>query len=356
MTTPILIVADDLTGALDSAAPFAARGLHVRVAIGIDAIGEAVTAAPDVLAIDTGSRLFPARQAAARVTAALEAAGVLAPRVVMKKVDSRLKGEVAAETAALLAASGRSSAIACPAVPEQGRNVSGGHLAGRGIGRPIAVAGHFDGLPCECPDAANDADLAVIARTILDAPDRIAAVCARGLASALASLIAGPPTDESTPALALPMVIAIGSTDPITRAQVDQLRRDCPQLEEIPASSPFPRSPGDSMILLLTAPARIEADPVALAARFGCEASTLVRAASAKTILCSGGDTAAAVMDALGARQLVPEYELDPGIPVARIEGADGLRLITKSGGFGDPDVLSRIAQHALAGIREVAA
>lgn len=356
MTTPILIVADDLTGALDSAAPFAVRGLRVRVALGPDAIGEAVAAAPDVLTIDTGSRLLPAPRAAERVAATLAAAAALAPRVVMKKIDSRMKGEVAAETAALLAASGRSLAIACPAVPEQGRTVAGGRLTGRGVDAPIVVSGRFAGIACTCPDAADDADLTAIARTILDAPDRILAVGARGLANALASLIAGPPKDEGILAPALPMVIAIGSTDPITGAQVEQLRRDCPQLEEIPASAPLPRGPRDAAILLLTAPARIEPDPAALAARFGHKAAALVRATSAKTILCSGGDTAAAVMDAFDARLLVPEHELDPGIPVARIEGTDGLRLITKSGGFGDPDALSRIARCAVAGIRQAAA
>ncbi|MCW4462899.1 hypothetical protein OK349_14370 [Sphingomonas sp. BT-65] len=354
MTTPILIVADDLTGALDSAAPFASRGLHVRVALGVDAVAEAAAAAPDVLAIDTRSRNLSPLLAAARVEAAWSAAQALAPRLVMKKIDSRLKGEVAAETAALLAASGRSSAIACPAVLEQERKVTGGRLTGRGVGAPLTVAGHFGGLPCECPDAADEADLAAIARTILDAPDRIVAVGARGLASALASLIAGAPQDASSLVPALPMVIAIGSTDPITIAQVERLRLDCPQIVELPASTAASSGSRDPVILLLRGAGRAGSDPIAATARFGREVAALVRATSARTILCSGGATAAAVMEALGARQLVPEHELDPGVPVARIEGTDGIRLITKSGGFGDPGVLSRIARHAI-GLGQVA-
>lgn len=348
MTTPILIVADDLTGALDSAAPFASRSLHVRVALGVDSIGEAVAAAPDVLAVDTRSRALAPQLAAERVEAAWTAAKALAPRLVMKKVDSRLKGEVAAETAALLAASGRASAIACPAVPEQARKVSGGQLTGRGVGAPLAVADHFDGLPCTCPDAADHADLAAIARTILTAPDRILAVGARGLASALADLIAGRPEDAGVPAPALPMIVAIGSTDPITEAQVDQLRLDCPQVEELAPASP--------VILLLKASECAGTDGMTATTQFGREVAAQARAIKARTLLCSGGATAAAVMDALGAGQLVPEYELDPGVPVARIEGTDGIRLITKSGGFGDPDALSRIARRAIAGAQEIAA
>lgn len=340
MTTPIIIIADDLTGALDSAAPFASRGLRVRIALGVDAIGEAAAAAPDVLAIDTSSRALAAPLAAARIEAAWNAAKPMSPRLVMKKVDSRLKGEVAAETAALLAASGRASAIVCPAVPEQGRTVTGGRLTGRGVDAPIAVADRFGGLPCECPDAADGAGLEAIARAILAAPDRIAAVGARGLAAALADLIAGPPIDERVPSPVLPMVIAVGSTDPITQAQVERLRLDFPQVELA-----TPRTP----VMLLSA-----AGPAI--SRFGREAVARVHATSARTIFCSGGDTAAAVMDALEARQLVVEHELCRGIPVARIEGADGLRLITKSGGFGDPDVLSRIVRNATAGLGQVAA
>lgn len=350
--TPILIVADDLTGALDSAVPFASRGLHVRVALGVDSIGEAAAAAPDVLAVDTRSRALSAPLAAQRVEAAWSAARIFAPRVVMKKIDSRLQGNVAAETAALLAASGRSSGIACPAVPEQARKVTGGRLTGRGVGTPLAVAGHFDSVPCECPDATDEADLDAIARTILDAPDRVLAVGARGLASALAKLVAGPSRDEGLPAPALPMVVAIGSTDPITRAQVERLHLDCPEVN----STPVPGASPGPAIFVMDASARSESGAITTAAQFGRDVAALVRAASARTILCSGGATAAAVMDALEARQLVPEYELDPGVPVARIEGADGIRLITKSGGFGDPGVLSRIARRAIAGIRQAAA
>ena len=355
MTTPIIVVADDLSGALDSAAPFASRGLHVRVALGVASIAEAVAARPDVLAISTRSRALPAPLAAQRVEAAWAAAKALSPRLVMKKVDSRLKGEIAAEAAALLAASGRTFAIACPAVPEQGREVTRGRLTGRGVAVPIPVRDLLGHLPCECHDAADDADLRAIARAILAAPDRTVAIGARGLAAALADLVAGPPSADQALAPALPMVIAIGSSDPITHAQVERLKLDWPQVPEVPVPAAVPVNPRDPIVLMRTR-WQPGSDAAALVRRLGQEAAAMAWTVSARTIFCSGGDTAAAVMDAFGARQLVAEYELCAGVAVARIEGTDGVRLITKSGGFGDPGVLSRIAGEAIAARGQVMA
>lgn len=69
----LAIVADDLTGALDAAAPFAARGFHVEVALAIEAIGDALGAGPDVLSINLGSRELSAESARQRAAAALGA-------------------------------------------------------------------------------------------------------------------------------------------------------------------------------------------------------------------------------------------------------------------------------------------
>ena len=65
----LAILADDLTGALDTAAPFAARGMHTEVVLTVDAIEEALHEKPAVLSINLGSRELTA-DAAQRVTAA----------------------------------------------------------------------------------------------------------------------------------------------------------------------------------------------------------------------------------------------------------------------------------------------
>ena len=56
MPPRVHIVADDLTGALDSAATFAARGARVRVACTPADFATALTSGADVVAVATGTR------------------------------------------------------------------------------------------------------------------------------------------------------------------------------------------------------------------------------------------------------------------------------------------------------------
>jgi len=57
-----------------------------------------------------------------------------------------------------------------------------------------------------------------------------------------------------------------------------------------------------------------------------------------------GGDTAVAIMQELGIRSFEPVCELQPGIPYCEL-GYNGktIGLVTKAGGFGEPDVLLQI-------------
>jgi uncharacterized protein YgbK (DUF1537 family) len=69
----------------------------------------------------------------------------------------------------------------------------------------------------------------------------------------------------------------------------------------------------------------------------------LVRA-EAGALVIFGGDTAIAVMRALGVSRILPEGEPLPGVVRSRIVLPGGeLTLITKSGGFGNEDVLLQL-------------
>src|SRR5438309_670075 len=112
---PLTIVADDLTGACDTGALFAARA-PVPVSVWPwRAAADAV-----VRVVDTESRALSGPDAAERM--ATVAAGGRA-RHWFKKIDSTLRGPVGAEVDALMRATGVTTAIVCPAFPAQRRVV-----------------------------------------------------------------------------------------------------------------------------------------------------------------------------------------------------------------------------------------
>jgi uncharacterized protein YgbK (DUF1537 family) len=61
-------------------------------------------------------------------------------------------------------------------------------------------------------------------------------------------------------------------------------------------------------------------------------------------LLLTGGDTAQAVCKALDVEAIKLVDEFLPGLPLSHIEGgiADGLAIITKAGGFGQANTLSK--------------
>ncbi|SNS04575.1 Uncharacterized conserved protein YgbK, DUF1537 family [Anaerovirgula multivorans] len=66
------------------------------------------------------------------------------------------------------------------------------------------------------------------------------------------------------------------------------------------------------------------------------------------TMISSGGDTSQKILDALGAKAIHLESEILSGIPVGHIiDGiADGMTIVTKSGGFGDKNSLIKVVEY----------
>jgi uncharacterized protein YgbK (DUF1537 family) len=57
-----------------------------------------------------------------------------------------------------------------------------------------------------------------------------------------------------------------------------------------------------------------------------------------------GGDTAAAIAYSMGFGSVVPRYDIETGVVLSEAFGyEDGILLITKSGGFGNEDVLVKV-------------
>jgi len=143
------IYADDLTGALDAAAPLAAAGMSTYVSVfGIVPDDDARTHRVLSLNVDTrdGDR-FPVFDKAARAVQELRAAGF---RLLVNKIDSTLRGHAGMEARAGLsqepsdprdigktgAWSGPRLALIAPSFPAMGRIVSGGQVLVNGV--PLA--------------------------------------------------------------------------------------------------------------------------------------------------------------------------------------------------------------------------
>lgn len=134
----LVIVADDLSGALDTAAAFAAEGLRTLVVphgSGWRAAGDcfAGTLGCQVLVIDTATRHAPAGRAAARVARVVTAARRLGMRRFYKKTDSTLRGRVASELAAFRKAARADVLPFAPAFPRVGRTTRRGHQLVHGV-------------------------------------------------------------------------------------------------------------------------------------------------------------------------------------------------------------------------------
>ena len=335
--TRLAVVADDLTGALDASAPFAARGIATVVALGIDGLGAALASGADVVGVSTDSReIAPerARQAVADCVARLPVG-----LQIFKKVDSRLKGNIAAELDAIVF----ERALVIPAIPAFGRWVRDGKLGGFGVAEPIDIAerlAHHAGAMI-APDASSQADIEnAVANLAHDLP-----IGARGLAEALAARMAPVAGHAQEWSIAAPAICIIGSTDPITLEQMARLRAHCPELTYIAA--PDGRLPDDlpgraPLTLVQALRGQGNADPAEVAARLG-EGLVRLQPRRGTTLVISGGATAQVVLRSLDIDVLELLGEAQPGLPIAR---AGGFTIITKSGGFGAADALVDLLGH----------
>ncbi|MDA0597659.1 MAG: four-carbon acid sugar kinase family protein, partial [Chloroflexi bacterium] len=126
-STPIVgIFADDLTGALDAAAPFAARGFRTLVSPSHEMPDGASKA--DVISLNLGSRHMAPAEIAVRTVKAVNALKQFGVTVLMNKVDSTLRGNPGVELVAALNAVEGDHAVLCSAYPQNGRTVVDGIL------------------------------------------------------------------------------------------------------------------------------------------------------------------------------------------------------------------------------------
>lgn len=338
MTPKAIIIADDLTGAMDSAVAFADRSFRVMVGLSVESLPELLTQGVDVVAISTGTRETKP-QIAAQVMHQLTSQLKDFQGIILKKVDSRLKGPIFEEISALSAEFSR-PLFACPAIPKMGRLVSNGHLFGSGVGKPISISATL-GLPAEVPEIRSEAD---IDSALPEDLTSVIFIGAAGLAGALARRLSGTNRPNCpTPKLPAPSLWAVGSRDPITMEQLERLstisRLEAPngKIAEIPVAP---------LSLIQMTDGEDAVDGHIASESFSRALGRAISRDQWASLFASGGETASAILSQLGVTTLEVMGEILPGIPMARtISGAKRLVIATKSGGFGPPDTLLQLAR-----------
>ncbi len=355
-------LADDLSGALDAAAAFHHAGYRVRVPLQPD---DWRSCAPgEVVAITTETRNASASDAAATVRQVMEKAQTLGARLRYKKVDSTLRGPIAAELKAIMDALPEARVLFAPANPAVGRTVRDGVLLVNGVPVADTPFGQDPGSPLRTSNVREILGPVATARVNIPdtstSADLVSAVTAMKAAlgpwigvgsGALAVVVARTDADTAVPpfAAALPRVAASpvlmvgGSAHPLNRRQIETLRLgneiavhelSFEQPHAAGASAAAALRTGHGVILHVPVP---RATRTAAVEAMADAALVAIQEGGARRFFMTGGETAFAICRRLGVEALVFAREIEPGLSLSVGESKLGPLLIAvKPGGFGD--------------------
>jgi uncharacterized protein YgbK (DUF1537 family) len=257
-------------------------------------------------------------------------------RLVFKKIDSLLRGNVALETEALVRRWGFDHAVLSPALPRLERGCRDGMLT--------TQDGQTVRLPQSelllTPDAETDADLSRLVASVLEEDTAVLLAGSSGLgrpwAKALAVMHCRSSDDSLPPVLGKPTLCLIGSVHPRTLAQMDYAVSEC-IVEEIDVVGAARDVTGTSRLV------RVAIGDVG--ADWEEELGAVIRSGQFGSLAVGGGSTAQLVFGAIEADYIEIGGSSTTGAPWSTIRGgmAEGLVVVTKSGAFGAGDELARI-------------
>ncbi|MVB12480.1 D-threonate kinase [Caprobacter fermentans] len=390
------ILADDFTGANDTGVQFRSRGIPTVVLFDGSRIPEEGT-----VIVDTESRALSASEAGAAVQRSLAGIGPSVFGLFMKKVDSTLRGNIAAEVRAADCRMHFDQILFAPALPDLGRTTKDGihRLDGipiletelaRDPKTPVRedniarlLQAEFDEPVVRIPldqvsedrirleggrifafDAVTNADLGNIVRAGLAEKGRVLWVGAAAMAEQLIGAQSKVP----------PAVAVVGSVSSVTRRQVRYAEQEGTVLVRIPIyglldgtadpmeyavrAAALLRENRDAVVLPTSS---CDAEEMARTDRAGAErgmtpkemcdyirevlsqiSRRILEAAPVSGAFLTGGDTAIGFIRAAEASGSSILMEIAAGIPMMRLIGGPyaGLKIITKAGAFGGDDAI----------------
>lgn len=387
--SPIVVIADDLTGAAEIAGIGLRHGLTANVITDFRQPAQSA----DLLIFDTDSRLDSNEVAHEKIRALGILFADLPRELLYKKIDSVLRGPVRTELEALAHTLDQTRVLLVPANPTLGRTVQKGRYAINGeplhntafardphhpartsaVSERLGSSGSFPvsvGTP-QAPlasagiivgDAASPQDIDDWARVATATPDLLLAGAAEFF-SALLHERGFRPQPESAPiGIAKPILVISGTTSPAGRALREDAQRAGIPILPMPAKAT--REPAiaavaiqewahavqaqlDSSghaIALFDGPVvavTIDALAVAIRRTFAELARELIDHRVSVHLIVEGGATAAAVTRMLGCHELPVTHEWAPGVVSLRT-GVNGITLTLKPGSYAWPTALWR--------------
>jgi D-threonate/D-erythronate kinase len=395
----LTIIADDLTGAMDSSGYFAVRGFSTVVILGRNP-----SPIEEVVVISTDSRGDSPSKASKKLR---QVTAELKEGIVYKKIDSTLRGNIGSELAAAMEGLGSDRVIVAPAFPAVGRTTINGLLLVNGtpvsetqlahdpispvteshIARLLEQSiGHKVGMVSL--DSINAGPESVY-QAIASREERILVCDATkqshlhniACASALAGrhwLLCGSAglareltiflgkksvstAGKKSANFSGPALLAVSSRHQVSAIQLNRAHNELgiPLLElKIGAPANSRRNTTELERIILEASALLRQEKtVAITSTFSrympalkrlmagilaeLVADILCRQDIAGLFLC-GGDTASEVCRRLDLESIYVKGEIEPGVPAGYFVDNHGrhIRVVTKAGGFGREDAI----------------
>lgn len=392
-----LIVADDFTGANDTGVQLKRKGKPTYVTF----LREVEAPREGSLVIDTESRNFSEEKAISLINESLAHIDLESYDVVMKKIDSTLRGNIAEEVKALDALYASDLVLVLPALPDLGRVTLRGRqylnglpiletehahdpikavtednlvsLLSRVYDEPIGFvplekirSGSFDISQARivvCDSETNE-DMLIVLKTVMALQKKVLYVGTAALADHLCEL-----ENPAKPSLGIVASLNSVSADQVRYAQkagvasvllpIADLLAGKDKLETYIERAEVVLSEGKDLLVvssgvLDSASYEASLDSGELQGISKEEVSrqtrllisevgkALVDRVSLSGVVITGGDTAMGLMESLCARMTEIVTEVAFGIPLTRLVGGphDGMKVITKAGGFGKSDAI----------------
>ena len=401
----IAIIADDLTGAADSGVQLARSGYRTAVVFRGAPIPSGNDL--DAVAVDTDSRPLPAGFAAKRVVEAGHAVrdARVVYKKIDSTLRGPIPAELAAALGATgrekaivapaFPSAGRrteggvqlvhgepvhaTDLVRDPRTPvpeshipsllsEAFHSVTALSVADIREGAVREALGSAD---CIVADTKSDADLVALVRAVPD-PSSVLWAGSAGLAKALGEVYPGPRSDAASEAPASSVLVVAGSVNQVTREQLRRLTEEHSVTSAILDTAALISGSSEDVVketaktmwaalsdnrcAVLYSAAGKEVDS-ALQQSTVPEEEISKRVANAlarvvfvlsgedlfDALVLTGGDTAVRVACELGATGILLHEEIEAGIPTGTLIGPHPYRVVTKAGGFGNPDTLHEV-------------